>query len=188
MIIEAEHQYFARGGKITHCPTAYAAEAYTEQHGPLAQEDAKQLSEYYNKMEEHWHKRQALFYARVSPIGERKMSLEQMRLAFTANVTKFLTWCEVNNYSIAIDQVKRTQAEADLNAASGAGISNSLHLLGLAIDLLLYDKNGNYLTDKASYQPLGDYWKTLDPLNRWGGDFTTHIDSDHFSMTYNGIE
>lgn len=111
-----------------------------------------------------------------------------MRRIFTRNVGKFLTWCDVNNYYIALDQVKRTQAEANANAASGAGIANSLHTLGLAVDLLLYDANGNYLTDKASYQPLGDYWKTLDPLCRWGGDFTTRIDADHFSMEYNGIQ
>jgi hypothetical protein len=114
--------------------------------------------------------------------------LSTMRKIFTRNLGKFLTWCDANNYHIAIDQVKRMQAEADANAASGAGISNSLHLLGLAADVLLYDAEGNYLTDSAAYKVLGDYWKTLDPLNRWGGDFTSRQDGNHFSMEYNGVE
>jgi hypothetical protein len=47
-------------------------------------------------------------------------------------------------------------------------------------------KDGVWLTDSASYQPLGDYWKTLDPDCAWGGDFTKH-DGDHFSLAWKGV-
>jgi len=49
---------------------------------------------------------------------------------------------------------------------------------GSPVDLQLF-KDGVYLTDPAAYKIRGEYWKTLDPSCRWGGDFTT-VDADHF--------
>lgn len=115
------------------------------------------------------------------------MKLSEMRTVFTNNIARLLTWADVIGLKLALDQVKRTQAEADANAATGTGISNSLHLIGLAADILQYDQDGHYLGDTASYKALGDHWKSLDPLNRWGGDFAKQ-DGNHFSMTYNGVQ
>lgn len=89
----------------------------------------------------------------------------------------------------------RTKGEADANAASGAGIANSLHTLGLAVDLLLY-KNGVWQTDSAVYKDLGIWWKSFSAWHRWGGDFTTikdgkvvpKPDGNHFSIEHNGVK
>lgn len=53
---------------------------------------------------------------------------------------------------------------------------NSLHGKRLAIDLNLF-KDGEYLTDSESHKPLGDYWCSLHPSNRWGG----MNDGNHYS-------
>lgn len=112
--------------------------------------------------------------------------LAAKRCLFTHNIALLLIWAETQGMDVALDQVKRTQAEADANAASGAGISNSLHLEGLAADILLY-VDGVYQTASSAYETLGKYWKSLHPLNRWGGDFAKP-DGDHFSMADNGVE
>ena len=57
----------------------------------------------------------------------------------------------------------------------------------LAADVLLYI-DGKYRPDAAPYPPLGVFWKGIDPLNRWGGDFRPRIDANHFSMENNGVK
>ena len=88
-------------------------------------------------------------------------------------------------YELTYGETMRTSAQAIANAASGAGISNSLHLLRLAVDFNLFI-NGVWQTDSVTYKLLGDYWKSLHPLCRWGGDFS-RPDGNHFSLSHNGI-
>jgi hypothetical protein len=90
------------------------------------------------------------------------------------------------------EQTKRTQAEADLNAKKGIGISNSLHTIGLAVDLNLFIAD-KIQTNSEAYRPLGKYWKSLDPLCRWGGDFKDangkpKPDGMHFSLEHLGVK
>lgn len=89
-----------------------------------------------------------------------------------------------------LGQALRTQLEADANAAAGKGISNSLHLIGLAVDLKAY-RDGAYLDKSEDYAELGAYWKTLAPECCWGGDFKDaegrpKPDGNHFSVTFGG--
>lgn len=112
-------------------------------------------------------------------------TLAQKRQRFTHDVALLIFKAEQLGYQCALDQVKRTQLEANANAASGAGISNSLHLIGLAVDLLLY-KDGVYLTDSKDYKPLGVWWKSFSDIHSWGGDFSKP-DGNHFSISHNGV-
>jgi hypothetical protein len=60
-------------------------------------------------------------------------------------------------------------------------IKNSLHYQRLAIDLNLFI-DGVYITgEDPAWYSLGDYWKSLDPLCRWGGDIKGKRDFNHFS-------
>ncbi len=63
-------------------------------------------------------------------------------------------------------------------------MKNSNHYIRLAQDLNLF-KDGIYLTKTEDYARLGQAWKALDPLNRWGGDFK-NPDGNHFSMEWEG--
>lgn len=89
-------------------------------------------------------------------------------------------------YELTWGQTLRTQKEADANASSGSGISHSLHLSGLAVDLNLF-KDGVWLTTTEDHRPLGEYWKSLRPENCWGGDFTNK-DGNHYSHEYGGVK
>lgn len=118
------------------------------------------------------------------------MTLREQRCLFTRLIAQLINYADTIGYEVSLEEVKRSQAQANANAASGAGISNSLHLLGLAADLNLYI-NGDWQQNSEAFRPLGDYWKTLHPLARWGGDFRDRLgrpkpDGNHFSLEWEG--
>lgn len=120
------------------------------------------------------------------------MKLREQQSLFCKHVGKLIAFAYEQGYELTFGDAYRSPEQAALNAKSGAGISNSLHTQRLAIDLLLF-KDGVYLTDSAAYKPLGDFWKALDPVNRWGGDFRDangrpKPDGNHFASTRGGIK
>jgi hypothetical protein len=118
------------------------------------------------------------------------MNLRQTRCLFTKLISELVLWANEQGMEVAYDQVKRTLLEANANAASGAGISTSLHLDGLAADLLLYI-GGVYQPDSSAHIVLGQKWKSMHPLCRWGGDFRdakgkAKPDGNHYSVEWQG--
>lgn len=113
------------------------------------------------------------------------MTLRQKQSTFAALVPELIDHAIALGFEVVIGEVQRTQAQADANAKSGKGIARSLHVEKLAIDLMLF-RGGKYLTKTEDYQMLGDFWKTLDPACRWGGDFKTRPDGNHFSYSPDG--
>lgn len=113
------------------------------------------------------------------------LTLGEKQRLFARLLGEFLVWIYEEKYEVTIGEVERLAAQATANAASGAGISNSLHLLSLAVDLHLFIA-GVWQKDTPAYKPLGDKWKSMHPLCCWGGDFTTRPDGNHFSITHDG--
>lgn len=66
----------------------------------------------------------------------------------------------------------------------GYGHKNSNHKRKLAIDINLF-LGGEYLDMTEDHQRFGEFWKSLDPDCRWGGDFPTP-DGNHYSIAYRG--
>jgi len=112
-------------------------------------------------------------------------TLGQHQRRFLPLVAKLIQKAYELGYELTAGELLRTPEQAAHNAADGSGISNSLHIIKLAIDLNLF-KDGVYLKDSADYKPLGTYWKTLDPACAWGGDFTRK-DGNHFSLSWGGV-
>jgi hypothetical protein len=115
------------------------------------------------------------------------MTLRELQSLFVRLVAKLIDWAYTSGYELTFSEAYRSPQEAAINASTGTGITNSLHCQRLAIDFNLF-KDGVLLGSVADFAPLGTYWKTLSELARWGGDFKTHPDSDHFSLTYGGVE
>ncbi len=61
------------------------------------------------------------------------------------------------------------------------------HFKSLAMDLNLFI-DGVWIKDggHSAWKILGDYWKSLHGLCRWGGDFQA-VDSNHFSIFDQGV-
>ena len=56
---------------------------------------------------------------------------------------------------------------------------NSNHLRRCAIDLNFF-WNGKLVWDKELIRIVGEYWESLSPKNRWGGNFKGFVDVPHF--------
>lgn len=113
--------------------------------------------------------------------------LSAKRCRFSAAISELVRWVNAQpGYACAYNEIKRSSAQAAANAASGAGISNSLHLLGLAADILLY-KDGVYQELSEAHKFIGEKWKAMGPDHCWGGDFK-RVDGNHYSIEHNGVK
>jgi len=106
------------------------------------------------------------------------MKLSAKRIHFTEMIAELCLWAKSQGYGVALAEVKRPREVVQIYMQQGKGIINSKHLEALAADIDLY-KDGVYLADTESHRPLGEYWKRLDSLNRWGGDFK-RVDGNHY--------
>lgn len=68
--------------------------------------------------------------------------------------------------------------------AIGYGHASSAHKRRLAIDIHLF-RGDEYCSRTEDHAVLGEYWKSLDPLCRHGGDFLDP-DGSHYSIEYEG--
>lgn len=112
------------------------------------------------------------------------MTIGQLQELFMECLALHLTWLIANGYKIRGGELQRDPRIAAANATNGTGISNSLHIDKLALDLNLF-KNGHFLADTADHAESGAHWKSLHPLCRWGGDFKKP-DGNHYSVAYAG--
>ena len=135
------------------------------------------------------------------------MTLRDHQVIFTKNIGLLIGYIFSKGYEITLSEAYRTPLQAWVNAlpegstitatlpgasamksewtekVGGTGSAKSLHKLRLAIDLNLF-KDGAYLTDETHHKQFGDYWKSLNALNRTGIDWN---DSGHYSMEYLGM-
>lgn len=108
------------------------------------------------------------------------MSLLQEEFAQSA--AKLIQKAVEMGYTVTMGEAWRTPQQCAWDAAHGSGISHSLHAERLAIDLNFF-KDGQYIADGAQLKEVGEWWKSLGPKYRWGGDFTSLPDGNHFSLT-----
>jgi len=125
------------------------------------------------------------------------MTLREKQSVFALNVSKLIAYAYEIGYEITLGEAYRTQCQqylyfegrkimkigSDLKLAVTKPKSktmNSKHRDKLAIDINLF-KDGKYLTDKESFKPLAEYWKSLNDKNTSG--YFWHWDFNHFQMS-----
>jgi hypothetical protein len=107
-------------------------------------------------------------------------TLNQKQWRFAQMVAQLIPKAKELGFECALGEAERPQAVADLYAKQGKGISTSLHLIRLAIDLHLF-KDGKYLTETEDHRQLGEYWESIG--GTWGGRFG---DGNHYSLAHDG--
>ncbi|WP_431129793.1 hypothetical protein [Flagellimonas flava] len=133
------------------------------------------------------------------------MTLSQRQRIFTKNIAELICYAYSIGIELTFGEAFRTQSQVYLNffglrvvkgGILGAKIVkskrlsktlHSRHQDRLAVDFNFFiDNQLTYDFDKI--KPLGDYWESLDPDNRWGGDFNQDdiengfVDTPHFEM------
>ena len=117
------------------------------------------------------------------------MSLRQHQEPFLQDVSKLIVFIFSNGFSATGGELLRSDEMQNLYYETGRSNikSGGYHQKKLAIDLNIF-KDGVYLdkkTDKPILKPIADFWCSLNPLNRWGGDFSTIYDPYHFERAIN---
>ena len=112
------------------------------------------------------------------------MTLSQRQRLFARLLPRLIDYIYAEGYEVSFGETWRSPETIKLYAKQGKGSSTSLHGERLAGDLNLF-KNGHYLTRTEHHAKFGEYWKSLHPLCRWGGDFS-RPDGNHYSIAYSG--
>lgn len=104
------------------------------------------------------------------------MKLSEAQRLFTLDVGKLIIWAYEQGFELTFGE--------SYNAEGLGHMKGSCHYIRLAQDFNLFIA-GEYQTETFAYLRLGQYWKSLGPFNRWGGDFN-HPDGNHFSYLWDG--
>ena len=107
------------------------------------------------------------------------MTLSEKQRKFTVMVGVLIRWADDRQYGLTFGHAWRdTETQRRLVEQKLSKTMQSKHCDRLAVDLNLF-RDGIFLTKTEDYKLLGEFWKTLDPLNRWGGDWSFG-DGNHF--------
>lgn len=105
------------------------------------------------------------------------MTLKEARILFTLLLARLLMFLHDKGYQPALAEGmdRRTTKDPTTDHMKG-----SLHELGLAQDVDLYDASGNYLSLTEHHLDGGLFWESLHPYCHWGGRFG---DGNHYSLS-----
>lgn len=108
------------------------------------------------------------------------VSLVQIQSQFLRHVADLITKAHGLGFMVTGGELYRTKDQQQLYFMRGLSHTmNSQHMKRLAIDLNFF-MDGDLTYDKADIQAVGDYWESLHPQNRWGGNWTSFLDTNHF--------
>lgn len=109
------------------------------------------------------------------------MSLVQEQQLFLLDVCRLIVYATSKlGFCITGGELYRTTEQQEIYVKTGRSKTmNSNHLKRCAIDLNFF-KYGKLVYDKATLQPVGDYWESLNKKNSWGGNWDNFKDVPHF--------
>ncbi len=109
------------------------------------------------------------------------LSLQKEQMAFTHDVVKLLAYVIGMGWGVTFGEVWRTEAQQKIYVAEGKSKTmNSYHRKRLAVDLNFYTPEGLLTYKREDLERFGAFWEGLNPLNRWGGNFKSILDTNHF--------
>ena len=116
------------------------------------------------------------------------MKLSEKQQLFSLNIAKLIKYAQIMGFGLTFGHAWRSAEEQQRLLDQGLTKTlESLHLSRLAVDFNVF-VNGRLCLDWSQIKFLGDYWESLHPDNRWGGDWNNNeikdgfIDCPHFEM------
>lgn len=108
------------------------------------------------------------------------MSRVAEQAEFMKDVAKLINFCFEQGWAITGGELYRTPEQQEIYLKTGRSKTMaSNHLKRCAIDLNFF-RDGKLIWDKTQLAPIGAYWESLHPKNRWGGNFRSLVDVPHF--------
>lgn len=114
---------------------------------------------------------------------------EQQSLFVEDVITLLMFIYSFEGYTVSLGEAHRPDEMQKIYLEKGLTKTlESYHQKRLAIDLNIF-VNGVLIDNKVPnfkkiLQPIGDKWESLDPLNRWGGNFKSFLDTPHFERAW----
>jgi predicted chitinase/peptidoglycan hydrolase-like protein with peptidoglycan-binding domain len=113
------------------------------------------------------------------------MSLVREQAVFLLHVSELIRKASELGFLTSGGELYRTPEQQALHVQHGRSKTmKSLHLKRLAVDLNFFreapDGTLKLTYDRDELQVLGAFWESLDPANRWGGNWTSFKDAPHF--------
>lgn len=108
------------------------------------------------------------------------MSLVAEQAAFLLDAAKLIQYATEQGWVVTGGELFRTAEQQQIHVRAGRSKTmNSNHMRRLAIDLNFF-RDGKLVWDRAQLAPIGAFWESLNPKNRWGGNFRSLVDVPHF--------
>lgn len=108
------------------------------------------------------------------------MILFAEQAAFLLDVCKLVKLATELDFLVSARELGRTPEQQQIYVRTGRSKTlASNHLRNCAVDLY-FMKSGKLVLNKSDLQPLGDFWESLHPNNRWGGNWRSFKDLPHF--------
>lgn len=106
--------------------------------------------------------------------------LVQAQAKFLLDMCRLIAKATEVGFTVTGGELYRTTEQQQIYVKTGRSKTmNSNHLRRCAIDLNFF-KNGKLVYEVETLRPLGEYWRSLDPKNDWGGFWKSFKDVPHF--------
>ena len=108
------------------------------------------------------------------------MSLIQEQQMFLLDVCELIKFATATGLVVTAGELWRPPEMQKIYVQTGRSKTmKSKHLDRLAVDLNFF-KAGKYIQSYNELVEVGKYWESLNPKNRWGGNFSSFKDLPHF--------
>jgi predicted chitinase len=119
------------------------------------------------------------------------MSLNREQALFMQHVAELINKAQDFGLAVTGGELFRTPEQQQIYLRDGRSKTlNSRHLKRLAIDLNFFrrgaDDSLHAIYDVSEVRSLGAFWESLDPVNRWGGNWKNFKDLPHFERCESG--
>ena len=110
------------------------------------------------------------------------MSMVEQQCAFFDDARKLIDWVRADlGWLVTSGEFWRPVEMQQIYVRTGRSKTmNSRHLQRMAMDLNFFDKAGNPIVNFGDLAKVGMKWESMNPKNRWGGNFKNFKDTPHY--------